>query len=391
MTNQSKSTPETDIESLFLLGGGRVAKGLERARLARGARLRVGRAAVVSMVVTWLPLLILAAVEGVAWGDGVKVPLLRDFLPYGQFLVAVPILILGESSVGSSLGLAAAELRRSDILAPEDTPAFDELLKSAVTRWRGWVMNVVFVALTCIALVLSLRGAPKLLTGGWQVAGEQLTLAGWWYLVISFSLLRFLALRWLWRLLLWAWVLWRASRLDLRPRATHPDRSGGLAFLGSTQVAFGLLVFAISSQLSCLVADAVCYRGANLMGFRSQVAAFALIAVAVLLLPLLAFAPKLARARKESLVFLSGSGYRGAEHLERQLRASQSGELPANDVSGLSDFGVLYENARLMRPLPMELRDVVAMLLGAVLPFLPLVFLVMPAQEVFRAVRNLIF
>jgi hypothetical protein len=390
MTDQSKLAPEIDIESRFLLGGGRIAKGLERARLARGERLRVGRTAVLAAAITWLPLLILAAAEGVAWGDGVKVPLLKDFLPYGQFLLAVPILVLGESFVGSSLGQAAAELRRSDILAPKDTPSFDALLKTAVARWRGWSVNLVFIGLIAVATVASLRGAPKWLTGGWQVAGDRLTLPGWWYLLISFSLLRFLALRWLWRLLLWAWVLWRASRLDLRPRPTHPDRAGGLAFLGATQAAFSLLVFAVGVQLSCLIADAVCYRSANLMAFRSQLVVFALIAVVFLMLPLLVFAPQLARARKAGLVFLSGSGYSGAEHLERQLRSSRSGELPANDVSGLSDFGVLYENARQMSPVPMELRDIATILIAAVLPFVPLVFLVMPAQDVFRAVRNLI-
>ena len=60
---------------------------------------------------TWLPLLFLAAAEGVAWGDRVEVPLLKDFLPYGQFLLVVPALVLGEILVGRRLGWAAAELR----------------------------------------------------------------------------------------------------------------------------------------------------------------------------------------------------------------------------------------------------------------------------------------
>ncbi len=55
-----------------------------------------------------------------------------------------------------------------------------------------------------------------------------------------------------------------------------------------------------------------------------------------------------------------------------------------NAISGLSDFGVLYENARLMLPVPLELQHVVSLVLAAVLPFLPLVFLVMPAREVLR-------
>jgi hypothetical protein len=68
--------------------------------------------------------------------------------------------------------------------------------------------------------------------------------------------------------------------------------------------------------------------------------------------------------------------------LARELRARASGELPSRDVSALYDFGVLYENARRMRPMPMGLNMyVVALMMVVVLLFLPLVFLVMPAQE----------
>jgi hypothetical protein len=112
--------------------------------------------------------------------------------------------------------------------------------------------------------------------------------------------------------------------------------------------------------------------------------------VSLLLLPLLPFAPRLVQARGEGLVFLSGSGYDGARHLEGQLRASSSGGLPSNDVSGLADFGTLYENARRMEPLPLDLRHLGVMAAAALLPFLPLVFLVMPAQEVLRTLRQLL-
>ena len=151
MTNQDKTTPQPDIESLFLLGGGRFSQRLERFQLAEGARLRAGRMAALLAAVTWLPLVILAAVEGVAWTDRLEVPLLKDFLPYGQFLLAVPVLVLGEVAVARRLGWAVGELRRSDILAPEDTPVLDGLLTRAVARWRGRGVNAVLLLLTCAA------------------------------------------------------------------------------------------------------------------------------------------------------------------------------------------------------------------------------------------------
>jgi hypothetical protein len=390
MTDRGGSAPVPDVEALFALGGGRVSRGLERLQLARGARLHTGRVAVLLAAVTWLPLLALAAIEGVAWGDAVHVPFVMDFLPYGQFLIAVPVLVLGQVTVGRYLIRAVAELRTSDVLDSKDTPVLDAVLARTVQRWRGWGVDLVLLVLTCAATVVSLWGAKEWLTGGWQVAGEGMTLAGWWYLLISLPVMRFLALRWVWRLLLWAWVLWRVSRLELHPRPTHPDRAGGLAFLGATQAAFGVLVFAFGVQLSCLIADAVHFRGAEIMAFRGQVVAFVVIVVVVLLLPLLVFAPKLVQAREEQLLFLSGSAHRGAGDLARKLRASRAGELPVDAVSGLSDFSVLYDHARLMRPVPLETQHILALVLAAVTPFLPLIFLVMPAREVLRTLARLL-
>jgi hypothetical protein len=390
MSDRDSTTAVPDVEALFALGGGRVSRGLERLQLARDARLHSGRLAVFLAVVTSLPLLILAAIEGVAWGNAVQVPLVRDFLPYGQLLIAVPVLVLGEITVARYLIRAVTELRSSEVLDSKDTGVLDSVLAKTVQRWRGRSVDAVLLLLTCAATVVSLWGAKEWLTGGWQVAGDGMTLAGWWYLVISLPVMRFLALRWLWRLLLWAWVLWRVSRLELHPRPAHPDRAGGLAFLGGAQAAFGVFVFAFGVQLSCLAADAVHFRDAELMAFRGEIVAFVVISVVALLLPLLVFAPKMVRAREEYLVFLSTNAHRGAGDLTRKLRAARNGELPSDAVSGLSDFGALYENARLMRPVPMETQHVLGLVLAAVAPFLPLVFLVMPAREVLLTLARLL-
>lgn len=390
MTSQDRMTQDPDIESLFKLGSGRFGRILERARLAHGARVHVERVAALSAVAAWLPLLVLAAIEDVAWGDRVAVPLLKDFLPYGQFLLAVPLLVFGDEFVGKHLGWAVAELRQSGILAPEDTPELDRLLARVIEQWKGWVVNAVFLLLTCAVTARSLWGVPEWLTGGWQSVDGKMTLPGWWYVLVSMSLLRFLVLRWLWRLLLWSWVLWRAARLRLQPRPIHPDRAGGLAFLGRAQTGFGVLAFAFSVQLSCLIADAVWYKGGDLMAFKGHVFAFVLISVLLLLLPLMVFIPTLVQVREENIMYLSGCGYRGAEDLERKLRSNRTGELPESEISALTDFGELYENARLMLPVPLEWRHILALVLAALLPFLPLVFLVMPAQEVLRTLVELI-
>jgi hypothetical protein len=390
MTNRGEGRSGPDIEAMLGPGDGFVSRGLERLQLIRGARLRFGRLAILLAAVTWLPLLVLAIVEGVAWGERVHVPFLMDYLPYGQLLIAIPVLMIGELVVARYLVLAMAELRRSEVLGSAETPKLDVVLAKTMERWRGRTVDIVVLTITCTATVISLLGAREWLTGGWQVAGDGMTMAGWWYLLISLPVMRFLALRWLWRMVLWAWVLWQVSCLELHPRPAHPDRAGGLAFLGGTQASFGALVFAFGVQLSCLIADAVHFRGMELTAFRGEMVAFVVIVVIALLLPLLVFAPKLVRARQDHLLFFTDSAHRGAGDLERKLRASPDGELPADAVSGLSDFSTLYEHARLMRPVPLEIQHILALVLSAVVPFLPLVFLVMPAREVIQTLLRLL-
>jgi hypothetical protein len=390
MSDFDVTTPEIDGEAMLGLGDGVVSRALERLQLARGARLRVGRLAALLAAVAWFPPLVMAVAEGVAWGGRVQVPFLTDYLPYGQLLIAIPVLTIGELVVARYLVLAMAELRRSEVLGPGETPNLDAVLAKTMERWRGRTVNTVVLALTYTATVVSLLRAREWLTGGWQVAGDGMTVAGWWYLLISLPVMRFLALRWLWRMALWAWVLWQVSRLELHPRPAHPDRAGGLAFLGGSQASFGALVFAFGVQLSCLIADAVHFRGMELTSFRGEMVAFVVIVVMALLLPLLVFAPKLVRARQDHLLFLSDSAHRGAGDLDRKLRASPSGELPADAVSGLSDFSALYEHARLMRPVPLEMQHILVLVLSAVVPFLPLIFLIMPAREVMQTLLRLL-
>ena len=149
MTDREAPISAPDVEAMFTLGGGRVSRSIERLRLTRGGRLLTGRVAMLLATLTWMPLLLLAALEGVAWGGSVQVPLVEDFLAYGQLLIAVPVLLLGELTVARHLARAVAELRTSDVLGSKDMPTLDAILATTVRRWRGRSVNIVLLILTC--------------------------------------------------------------------------------------------------------------------------------------------------------------------------------------------------------------------------------------------------
>ena len=74
--SSTDASPMTSVP-VSLDSGGLVSNALGRVGLVRNGSLRVGRASAIVVVVTWLPLLILTAIDGTLLG-GVEVPFLRD-------------------------------------------------------------------------------------------------------------------------------------------------------------------------------------------------------------------------------------------------------------------------------------------------------------------------
>ena len=81
----------------------------------------------------------------------------------------------------------------------------------------------------------------------WAVAGTGVALhlspAGWYFAAVSQFVYQFLLYISLWKWFLWAAFLFRLSRLDLQVVPTHPDRHGGLGFLGMSPLAIAPTAF----------------------------------------------------------------------------------------------------------------------------------------------------
>src|SRR6187549_1474478 len=77
---------------------------------------RIGRRVLLLIGVTWLPMLVLAAIGGLAFGDAVRLPFLRDITVYARFLVALPVFLDASKLVDERLELAVNGLASPDIL-----------------------------------------------------------------------------------------------------------------------------------------------------------------------------------------------------------------------------------------------------------------------------------
>src|SRR5206468_9877196 len=68
------------------------------------------------VIVTFLPLVVLAAIQGVLIGPRVSLPLLLDLTIYARFVFAIPMLVGSERSIDGRLAAAVRRFRTSALI-----------------------------------------------------------------------------------------------------------------------------------------------------------------------------------------------------------------------------------------------------------------------------------
>jgi hypothetical protein len=228
-------------------------------------------------------------------------------------------------------------------------------------------------------------------TGG----GFNLTLAGWFYILLSVPIYQFFLFRWAIRLGNWAVFLFRVSRLDLEVVPTHPDRAAGLGFVGQVLAPTSVIVMAASSVLCSSIGTQVVYRGAKIQDFIFAFALFVVVALIVFLLPFAVFLPKLAATRRNGLIEYGALATRYVQLFQRKWvgREELAGAelLGTGDIQSLADIGVAVDRIKDMKLFPIELADLRALLIAALLPAIPLALTQFSLKDLLGIISKLLF
>lgn len=191
-----------------------------------------------------------------------------------------------------------------------------------------------------------------------------LSYAGYWYVLVSIPIFQFILLRWYFRFAIWFRLLWHVSRLKLRLTAAHPDRAGGIGFLGNASIAFAPICFAQGALLAGVIANKILYDGRALMSFKIDAASFVCFFVLVTLGPLLMFSRQLIDAdRKGTAEFgLLASRYAlGFEDKWILGSTPKTDELLGTaDIQSLADLGNSFAAVQSMRWVPFGNKDIMA-------------------------------
>jgi hypothetical protein len=384
------SQSSADYEGFSLVSGGLIYSLTSifrgKGRDARGLR-RTGLALV---LISWLPLLVLAIQSGTMQSRDGSAGFLMDLPLHARFLFAVPFLILIERAVDWAF---LRYVQRSDDLIPaEEQESYnrlvrllDKLTDSLVPEGILLVLVYGFIALHWESLAAESTGHLSLM----KPYGVTLQPAGWYFLLVSSPIYQLLVFRWAWRWMIWVYSIFRISRFKIKVDPLHGDRMGGLSYLNICPLTFSFILLAPTAVVSATLGWDVLHLGgsfsASIMPIFVYVAFFSI----VLYLPLVAFLPLLVRAKAEGI---GTFGTLLRSHNLAYVKKWIVPPLPADepllgsvDNSSLADINGGYAPLHEMLPVPFDVRLFGVSAILALLPFLPLVFTEYSVTEVLAA------
>jgi len=383
-----------------LVQGGPLFQLLRRARLSDDALELLARRIGAGVLLTWVPLLVLSLIDGSALGNTVKVPFLYDIDTHARFLLALPLLMVAELVVHQRLRTVVRQFLERGLVTDAGRARFDAAIVSA-RRWRNSILaEVLLIAFAYgvgVFLIWRHHAALEMVTWyGAPVGGKlQPSLPGWWLGYISLPLFQFILFRWYYRLFIWARFLWQVSRSGLRLIPTHPDRAGGLGFLGTLSFGFQPLLVAQGIVFAGVFASEIFFAGAKLPQFKMEIVGVVLLSLFFVLGPLLVFLPSLTAAKRDGLREYGALAQRYVLEFDHKwLRGGAPRDeafVGSADIQSLADMGSSYEVISGMRPVPFTKQTVIQLVAAALLPILPLTLTMISLGDLLDRMLKVIF
>ena len=363
--------------------------------------LAAGRRAAQFVALAWIPTVLLAAVQGFALNPHHERAILYDFSAYA-FAIAIAAFVLMEQTSDRRMTWLVSEFTARGIVLERARSGFAQARRSMEQRTGSAVAELI-ILLGAYALTYAWiqRGVALVDGGTWfgSMPGDslRLTLAGWWLLLVALPLFWFLLGRWLWRFVTWGLLLRDIARCELRLVSTHPDRRGGLAFIGQYPNTYLLFVFSVSTVVAASVLKRVVFADASLMSFKFALLGLVVFLVVTFVLPLFAFSPVLVALKRKGLSYYGALVSQHNLAFEAKWIRSDPGDwvaeeaLGAPDMSSLADIAASYQLVSEMRAVPVTKQSIAPLLLAALLPLVVVAATQAPFAQVLGAIKGLLF
>jgi hypothetical protein len=204
--------------------------------------------------------------------------------------------------------------------------------------------------------------------------------------------IQFFVYRWIMRLSSWVRVMYGLSRLDLQLTPTHPDRAGGLGFIGETIPAAAVIVLAISAIWCSRIATQVVFGELTLEQFTISYGVFVAIITVAFVGPFFLFTPKLVQLKRTALMEYRTLGIRWGQLFEKKWVGAASTEVSISnaEVSALAGFERTYAVIQKIKFIPLEFANLKAIVAAALVPLVPFVGTQIPLENVLKLLKKIL-
>jgi hypothetical protein len=354
---------------------------------------------VVAVLVTWLPLVILAAFQNMAIGRSRAESFLADAGVQARFLIALPVVLVYSGRVSTELHAMVEHFLNARLITESQRERFmgnlNLVMKLGHSRLaEGIILASVYVVQAFLILALVSSRLPP----SWRILGAEghrlPSLAGLWFAAISEPIYGFVFCRFLYRIGLWWMFLWKTSQLDLQLDGAHPDLAGGIGFLGMTLDRFKEVAFAISTSFAGGLANVVLLTGAEVSRYKFEILFLVALTVALFAGPLFFFYGLLVGTRfRDTLRYwaLWQGLQRQFEQKWLRHRPVEPDMLGVQDFSEATDLSQILERVQQMGVVPFRRRQLWPLLLAAALPFLAVLTMDVPLEEMIKRLAKIAF
>lgn len=371
--------------------------GMEkRLGLVEPGGLRIGRRVLLLVLVGWVPIMALTVMQTLMSGMTDQIAsLIRAIEMHVRYLVAAPLLVYAEALCAPSLSAIVRHFTDSGLVPAHEHTRLQETITSTRHLLESTAAEVAVIGLAYLVMAMTVWSSFDRLPA-WQKSAGGLTLspAGWWHSLISMPLLLILIFGWMWRLALWARLLWQVSRFDLQLVASHVDRAGGLGFLGYSVRAFSTVGLAFAAVAAARSVHGVLQGGDQLLLNVYFNIGWLTFLTVLFTAPLLTFFPRLVKVWRRGMFEYGALATRVGNAFERKWLGHETGGdgniLQQSDFSSAADLYQVISNVNVMRFVPLTLNDV-GMLVGIMLlPFIPVVLLMVPLDTILTGIKGLL-
>jgi len=285
------------------------------------------------------------------------------------------------------------------IISDKDQPAFNASIASAINFSNSTIAEIlIFLFVITVGGFISRKIIPFDISAWYIVQQNEvssLSLSGYWYFFISLPIFQFFLLRWYYRVFIWYRFLWQVSRLRLQLNVLHPDFAGGIGFLNNSIYAFEPFLMAHSFLLSGMIFSFILNSHATLWQFKNEIITWMSILLVIPLLPLCFFILPLIREKRngtnEYSVFANQYVTDFRKKWFHTPLTHNEQWLGTADLQALSDLDNSFNVSAQMRVLPFSKNIILLVLIVTALPFIPLIFTVMPLEKIIAQITSIIF